>query len=99
MHHVEELATSVSHPELPPFGKHYNPSEIVHFIPLTPSEVTIDSGFPRDRLRLSAKKGWISMHATVSEVENLLITDYHVYAHLSGGYNKLFSSLYFCLPF
>lgn len=45
------------------------------------------------------------MHVTVSEeVEKILITEYHVHTHPSGNtkfgkYNKLFDSLYFCLPF
>jgi tripeptidyl-peptidase-1 len=89
-HRVEELLLAVSHPESPTFGKHYSPSEVVDLF--APSEETIsavanwlaDSGFPRDRLRLSSNKGWISMNATVSEVENLLNAEYHVYTHPSG---------------
>jgi len=89
-HRVEELLMAVSHPESPTFGKHYSPSEIVDLF--APSEETIsavinwlvDAGFPLDRLRLSANKGWISMDATVSEVEDLLNAEYHVYTHPSG---------------
>lgn len=89
-HRVEELLMAVSHPESPTFGKHYSPSEVVDLF--APSEETIsavtnwlvDAGFPLDRLRLSANKGWISMDATVSEVEDLLNAEYHVYTHPSG---------------
>jgi tripeptidyl-peptidase I len=44
----------------------------------------VDSGFSRDRLRLSANKGWIHLNASTSEVENLLNAEYHVYVHPSG---------------
>ncbi|KAF8964244.1 Pro-kumamolisin, activation domain-containing protein [Flammula alnicola] len=90
MHRVEELLMEVAHPESPLFGQHYTPSEIVDLF--APSDETIsavtrwlvDSGFSRDRLRLSANKGWISMEATTAEVEDLLNTEYHVYTHPSG---------------
>ena len=90
LHLVEEMLMAVSHPESPSYGKHYTPAEIVDtFAPSneTISAVTswlIDSGFAPNRLRLSANKGWISLEATTSEVEDLLNAEYHVYTHPSG---------------
>jgi tripeptidyl-peptidase-1 len=90
LHRVEEMLMAVSHPESPTYGKHYTPADIVDtFAPSdeTISTVTnwlIDSGFARNRLRLSANKGWLSLEATTAEVENLLNAEYHVYNHASG---------------
>lgn len=91
MHRVEELLMEVSHPESPKYGQHYTPAEVIEtFAPSreTISAVTdwlVDSGFSRDRLRLSANRGWIHVNATTAEVEELLNTEYHVYTHPSGG--------------
>ena len=90
LHRVEEMLMAVSHPESPSYGKHYTPADVVDTF--APSEETItavtnwliDSGFAPNRLRLSANKGWISLEATTSEVEDLLKAEYHVYSHASG---------------
>jgi tripeptidyl-peptidase-1 len=90
LHLVEELLMAVSQPESPSYGKHYTPADVVDTF--APSEETIstvtnwlvDSGFAPNRLRLSANKGWISLEATASEVEDLLKAEYHVYNHASG---------------
>ena len=90
LHRLEDMLMSVSHPESPKYAQHFTPMEVVDTF--APSEETIsavtnwlvDSGFSRDRLRLSANKGWIHLNASTSEVENLLNTEYHVYAHPSG---------------
>jgi tripeptidyl-peptidase I len=90
LHRLEEMLMSVSHPESPKYAQHFTPMEVVDTF--APSEETIsavtnwlvDSGFSRDRPRLSANKGWIHLNASTSEVENLLNTEYHVYTHPSG---------------
>jgi tripeptidyl-peptidase-1 len=90
LHRLEEMLMSVSHPESPKYAQHFTPMEIVDTF--SPTEETIsavtnwlvDSGFSRDRLRLSPNKGWIQVNASTSEVENLLNTEYHVYTHPSG---------------
>ena len=82
---------SVSHPESPKYAQHFTPMEVINTF--APSEETIsavtnwlaDSGFSRDRLRLSASKGWIHLNGSTSEVENLLNTECHHYTHPSGG--------------
>ena len=90
LHRLEEMLMSVSHPESPKYAQHFTPMEVVDTF--APSEETVsavtnwlvDSGFSRDRLRLSADKGWIYLNASTSEIENLLNTEYHVYTHPSG---------------
>ena len=90
LHKLEEMLMSVSHPESPKYAQHFTPMEVIDAF--APSEETVsavtnwlvDSGFPRDRLRLSANKGWIHLNASTSEVESLLNTEYHVYTHPSG---------------
>ncbi|KAF8817086.1 subtilisin-like protein [Phlegmacium glaucopus] len=90
LHRIEEMLMSVSHPESPKYAQHFTPMEVVDIF--APSEETIsavtnwliDAGFSRDRLRLSPNKGWIHVDASTSEVEDLLKTEYHVYAHPSG---------------
>jgi subtilase family serine protease len=90
LHRLEEMLMSVSHPESPNYAQHFTPMEVINTF--APSEETIsavtswlvDSGFSRDRLRLSASKGWIHLNASTSEVENLLNTECHVYTHPSG---------------
>ena len=95
IHRLEELLLEVSHPESPKYGQHYTPAEIVKTF--TPSHETIsavtnwlvNSGFSRDRLKLSANKGWIHVNATTAEVEDLLDAEYHVYSHPSTGSEQI----------
>ena len=90
LHKLEEMLMSLSHPESLKNAQNFTPMEIVDIF--APSEETtsvvinwlVDSGFSRDRLRLSPNKGWILVNASTSEVENLLNTEYHVYSHPSG---------------
>ena len=90
LHRLEEMLMSVSHPESAKYAQHFTPMEVVDAF--APSEETIsavtnwlvDSGISRDRLRLSANKGWIHLNASTSEVENLLDTEYYIYVHHSG---------------
>lgn len=91
LHLVEEMLTAVSHPESPKYGQHYSAAEIVDTF--KPSEETVeavtnwlvDAGISRDRLRLSANKGWIHVNASTAEAEDLLKAEYHVYMHPSGA--------------
>ncbi|KDR74449.1 hypothetical protein GALMADRAFT_227502 [Galerina marginata CBS 339.88] len=90
MHRLEELLLEVSHPESPKYGQHYSAAEVVEtFAPSAASIATVtqwltESGISRDRLRLSANKGWIHFNATAAEAEELLQTEYHVFTHSSG---------------
>ncbi|THH07970.1 hypothetical protein EW146_g9146 [Bondarzewia mesenterica] len=90
IHRLDELLTSISHPDSPSYGQHWSPEEIVDLF--APADHTVsavkdwlnDAGFSGDRLRHSINKGWIEVNATVAEVEELLNTKYHVYSHPSG---------------
>lgn len=90
LHRVEEMLMSVSDPASPRYGQHFTPMEVIETF--APSEESISAvtnwlvaaGISRDRLRLSSNKGWIHVDALTSEVEKLLNTEYHVYAHPSG---------------
>ncbi|KAF8073566.1 subtilisin-like protein [Lyophyllum atratum] len=91
LHRVEEMLLAVSHPESPTYGQHWSPAKVVDTF--APSHDTIGAvtdwlavaGIPRERLRLSASKGWIELNATVAEAENLLNAEYHVYSHVESG--------------
>ncbi|PPQ72853.1 hypothetical protein CVT24_001181 [Panaeolus cyanescens] len=88
---LEDLLMSVSHPDSPQYGKHFSAAEVASTF--APGEETIaavtewllESGIERDRLRLSTDKGWIHVNASVSEVEDLLNTEYHIYDHPNGA--------------
>lgn len=90
MQRLEKMLMEVSHPESPQYGQHYTAAEVVDLF--SPSKETIEavthwlteSGISRNRLRLSANKGWIHLNATAAEVEELLKAEYHVYTHPSG---------------
>lgn len=91
LHRIEEMLISVSHPSSASYGKHYSPQDIVDSF--APSDDTIaavtewltESGIAKERLRLSASKGWIQVNATAAEVEELIAAEYHVYTHPSGA--------------
>ncbi|EMD39903.1 hypothetical protein CERSUDRAFT_103818 [Gelatoporia subvermispora B] len=90
LHKLEEMLMAVSHPESPTYGQHYTPTEVVDVF--APSDETISAvkdwlvefGFSPERLRLSLNKAWIEVDATTAEAEELLQTEYHVFAHESG---------------
>ena len=82
---------SVSHPSSASYGKHFSPEDVIDIF--APSDVSVahvtdwlvDAGIARERLHLSASRGWIELNATVAEAETLLDTEYHVYTHPSGA--------------
>lgn len=88
---LEEMLMSVSHPASPSYGKHFSPQDVVEtFAPSaeTVARVTewlVEAGIARDRLRMSASRGWIELNATVEEAEALIDAEYHIYTHPSGA--------------
>lgn len=94
-HRLEEMLMSVSHPESPSFGKHFSAAEVTSIF--EPSKETIDSvmewlggfGFARERLSLTRNKGWLTVNATASEIEELLNTEYHIYTHTETGAEQI----------
>ncbi|KAG6864832.1 hypothetical protein C0991_006892 [Blastosporella zonata] len=95
LHRMEEMLMAVSHPESPTYGRHWTPAEVVDTF--APSDETIaavtewlsGAGISADRLRLSPSKGWIDLNATVAEVEDLIMAEYHVYSHEESGYEQI----------
>ncbi|KZT44233.1 subtilisin-like protein [Sistotremastrum suecicum HHB10207 ss-3] len=91
LHRIEELLYGVSDPVSPNYGKHYQPHEVVELF--APSNDTVDTvkawleehGIGEDRVELSQSRGWLKFPATVSEIESLLDTTYHIYEHQDGS--------------
>ncbi|KAJ7512566.1 peptidase S8/S53 domain-containing protein [Mycena galericulata] len=87
---LEDLLNDVSHPESPNYGRHWTAARVAdHFAPSDEAINAVtswiaDSGFAKERVRLSKTKGWVMVNATVAETEALLNAEYHVYVHESG---------------
>lgn len=87
---IEDLLNDVAHPDSPNYGNHWTAAQIAQTF--APSKETIDTvrewllwnGFDEKRVKVTKTKSWIEVNATVEEAEELLRTDYHVYAHDSG---------------
>ncbi|KZT22937.1 subtilisin-like protein [Neolentinus lepideus HHB14362 ss-1] len=90
MDKLEELLLDVSEPSSPNFGKHWNAGKVAQTF--KPSSETVStvynwlaaSGIDASRIKVSKAKTWIEVNATVTEAEQLLQTEYHVYTHESG---------------
>ncbi|KAL7623689.1 hypothetical protein AAE478_005241 [Parahypoxylon ruwenzoriense] len=77
-----------SNPESKNYGKHLSAEEVVRFF--APSEESVNAvkdwligaGIPSNTIAQSSNKQWIQFDAPVSQVEDLLMTDYHVWEHI-----------------
>ena len=49
------------------------------------TEWLVGAGIGKDRLKISASKGWIELNTTIEEAEALIDAEYHVYEHPSGA--------------
>ena len=85
---LPEYLMSVSDPSSASYGEHWSHEKVAgHFAPSKDSSDTvrswlIDAGFHPGRLESKHNDAWIEVHAaTVSEVETLLNTQYHVFDH------------------
>ena len=87
---LSSLLLSVSDPESESYGQHWTPEQIVaHFAPAKEThdavlDWLVSNGISSDRTRLSASSGWVSVNVTVAEAEDLLHTEYHIYADNDG---------------
>ncbi|KAK8110251.1 Pro-kumamolisin [Apiospora kogelbergensis] len=87
---ADELLDEVSNPMSGNYAQHWSARKIADMF--APSQESIDSvnawlaesGIDPSRIAVSASKSWITVNATVSEVESLIKTNYHVYEHTSG---------------
>ncbi|CAK7264283.1 hypothetical protein SEPCBS119000_000909 [Sporothrix epigloea] len=86
---------TLSDPKSPDYGKHMSAKEVIDFFAphRNTVEVVVDwltsAGIHIDRITQSANKQWIQFDATVSEAEELLMTEYHIYEHIESGHNDL----------
>ncbi|CAK7275494.1 hypothetical protein SEPCBS119000_006718 [Sporothrix epigloea] len=91
---------AISDPSSSEYGKHMTAEEVIAFFAPHRStvEVVVDwltsAGIHIDRISQSANRQWIQFDATVSEAEDLLMTDYHIYKHVESGASDLAAESY-----
>ncbi|SPQ24197.1 5c144f50-d437-4163-8e69-cc08c50b03a7 [Thermothielavioides terrestris] len=89
-----------SNPRSPNYGKHLTRSEVIElFAPQNLSVARVkgwltSAGISEGRISQSANKQWIQFDAPVHEVEELLLTRYHIFEHLETGIKNIACSQY-----
>ncbi|KAI1266121.1 peptidase S8/S53 domain-containing protein [Xylariaceae sp. FL1019] len=87
-----DLLMDISDPSSINYGKHLSAEQVVDFF--APSESTVeavkewlvDAGIGAHTISQSRNKQWIQFDAPVDQVEDLLLTDYHIWEHqVTGG--------------
>ncbi|KAJ3981324.1 subtilisin-like protein [Lentinula detonsa] len=97
---LSDMLMAVSHPDSPNYGKHWTPQQVVDmFAPKKESADKVvgwlrDFGFEKERIRMSANKGWVEVRASLEEVEELLRTEYYVYKHVETGEEQISCETY-----
>ena len=92
---LEDMLMAVAHPASPRYGQHFAPADVVDtFAPSAETvrrvtEWLVGEGVARERLRMSASRGWIEFNATVAEAEALIDAEYHVYTHAETGAQQI----------
>ncbi|KAK4234765.1 peptidase S8/S53 domain-containing protein [Achaetomium macrosporum] len=95
-----ELLMDISNPRSPNYGKHLTRSEVIELFAPSNRSVEkvkrwlISGGIDGRRLSLSANKQWIQFDAPVREVEELLLTKYHIFEHAETGARSIACSQY-----
>ncbi|KAI1124156.1 peptidase S8/S53 domain-containing protein [Nemania abortiva] len=85
------LLMDISNPESENYGKHLSAEEVVDFFAPLESSVQavkdwlVEAGVKPHTISQSANKQWIQFDAPVDQVEDLLMTDYHVWEHKMTG--------------
>ncbi|KAI1349367.1 peptidase S8/S53 domain-containing protein [Xylaria sp. FL0043] len=85
------LLMDISNPESENYGKHLSAEEVVDFFAPLESSVQavknwlVEAGIKAHTISQSANKQWIQFDAPVDQVEDLLMTDYHVWEHKLTG--------------
>ncbi|KAI1760631.1 subtilisin-like protein [Hypoxylon sp. FL1150] len=90
-----DLLVDISDPESRNYGKHLSAEEVVEFF--APAEASlnaikdwlVEAGISSDAISQSSNKQWVQFDAPVSQVEDLLMADYHVWEHLDTGVKNL----------
>ncbi|KAJ2974061.1 hypothetical protein NUW58_g8780 [Xylaria curta] len=85
------LLMDISNPESENYGKHLSAEEVVDFFAPPDSSVQavrswlVEAGIAPHTISQSANKQWIQFDAPVEQVEDLLMTKYHVWKHKMTG--------------
>ncbi|KAK4154514.1 peptidase S8/S53 domain-containing protein [Chaetomidium leptoderma] len=95
-----ELLMEISNPKSPKYGKHLTRAAVIDlFAPQSHSvekvkRWLVSAGVDEGRLSQSANKQWIQFDAPTREVEELLLTKYHVFENLETGVKNIACSQY-----
>ncbi|KAI5928203.1 peptidase S8/S53 domain-containing protein [Camillea tinctor] len=90
-----DLLMDISNPKSENFGKHLSAEEVVDFFAPPQTSVAaikewlVNAGIPSHAISQSTNKQWIQFDAPVSQVEDLLMADYHVWEHLDTGVKNI----------
>ncbi|KAL2131343.1 hypothetical protein VTI74DRAFT_5232 [Chaetomium olivicolor] len=95
-----ELLMDISNPKSLNYGKHLSRQEVIDLF--APKNTAVEqikrwlvaSGLEEGRLSQSENKQWIQFDAAVHEVEELLLTRYHVFEHIETGVQNIACSKY-----
>ncbi|KAI0505318.1 peptidase S8/S53 domain-containing protein [Xylaria bambusicola] len=85
------LLMDISNPKSKNYGKHLSAEEVVDFFAPLESSVQvvknwlIEAGVEEYTISQSANKQWIQFDAPVNQIEDLLMTNYHVWEHKLTG--------------
>lgn len=87
-----DLLMEVSDPDSPKYGQHYTQEQVVDlFAPEAGSVESVkkwlvEAGIPENTITTPKSKGWVDFKTTVSNLESLLKTSYHVYERSEGHF-------------
>ncbi|KAI1409994.1 subtilisin-like protein [Hypoxylon sp. FL1857] len=90
-----ELLMDISNPKSDNYGKHLSAEEVVKFFEpaeksfQTVKDWLVEAGIPSHYISQSSNKQWVQFNAPVSQVEKLLMADYHVWEHVSTGVKNI----------
>lgn len=85
------ITAGSSHPESKKYGQYYSAEDVAELF--APSQSTVDAvrswlesaGIAADSVSQSANKQWMQFDASISDLESLLLAEYHEYEHTETG--------------
>lgn len=89
-----------SNPKSDKYGKHLSVTEVTDLFSPDVTTVTavkewlVSAGIASERIQQSVNKQWIAFDATTAEVDDLLLTEFHVYEHTSTGTQNIAAEEY-----
>ena len=93
--HGPALLDEVANPTSHKYAQHFTPEQVHELFAPTNDTVDAvsqwlqDSGISADRISQSANKQWLQFVATVEEMESVVKTEYHHYAHYGTGKSNI----------